>query len=122
PFDEQRKRDVGLWARVGGSKMCRPSPQVNVTGSDRWQHVERLYHAALERDPGERTAFLRHACGGDETLRREVESLLGYANAARTFLDAPIELAAAAATRSEERTRALIGQRLGPYEIGSLLG
>jgi hypothetical protein len=43
---------------------------------ERWQQVERLYHAALEREPGEQARFLAEACFGDEELRREVEVLL----------------------------------------------
>jgi hypothetical protein len=42
----------------------------------RWQRIEQLYQAALERAPGERIAFLRHADDDDEELCREVESLL----------------------------------------------
>ena len=41
----------------------------------RWQQAEKLYHEALEREPRNRRAFLAAACS-DETLRREVESLL----------------------------------------------
>ena len=44
----------------------------------RWQKIEELYHAALGRGESERPAFLDQACGGDEALRREVESLLAY--------------------------------------------
>jgi hypothetical protein len=43
---------------------------------ERWQKVERLYHAVLECEESERAAFLARACGDDEVLRREVESLL----------------------------------------------
>ena len=43
---------------------------------ERWQHVEKLYQAALEREPSQRAAFLERACAGDEELRHEVESLL----------------------------------------------
>jgi serine/threonine protein kinase len=45
---------------------------------DRWQRVDQLFHAALARQPSERNIFLENACGGDETLRREVESLLAH--------------------------------------------
>ena len=38
--------------------------------------VEEIVHGALERTPGERSAFVREACAGDDTLRAEVESLL----------------------------------------------
>ena len=43
---------------------------------ERWQEIEELYHAALKREPSQRSAFLKQACAGDEALRREVESLL----------------------------------------------
>jgi len=43
---------------------------------DRWEQIERLYHAALEREPEAREAFLNEACAGDEVLRREVAGLL----------------------------------------------
>jgi len=92
-----------------------------VTGPDRWQDVERLYHAALARDAGERSAFLRIACGGDEVLRHEVESLLAYATDAEKFLAAP-PIAGAALGSSGHMTTPRVGQRFGPYEIGSLLG
>src|SRR5438128_3753497 len=107
--------------------MCAAIPQVSLTDPDRWQHVERLYHAALARDAGDRSQFLRDACGGDEALRREVESLLTYANAADKFLDAPaIDMAghriSDAGAGAGARAAPHVGQRLGPYEIGSLLG
>jgi hypothetical protein len=40
------------------------------------QQIEELYHAARERAPAERAAFLEAVCGDKEDLRREVESLL----------------------------------------------
>jgi hypothetical protein len=45
-------------------------------GPERWATVERLYHEALTRPVGGRSAFLAEACAGDDDLRREVESLL----------------------------------------------
>src|SRR5437773_280746 len=50
--------------------------------SDRWQEVERLYHAALAREGDQSAAFLKEACAGDDALRHEVESLLAQANGA----------------------------------------
>ena len=41
-----------------------------------WLKVEELFHAALERPPEERPAFLDRACNGDTDLRRQVELLL----------------------------------------------
>ena len=40
----------------------------------RWQRVEELYHAALERQLESRVSFLKEVCPDDD-LRREVESL-----------------------------------------------
>jgi eukaryotic-like serine/threonine-protein kinase len=37
--------------------------------------------------PGERQAFLDHACAGDQALRQEVESLLSAYDRAGGFLD-----------------------------------
>src|SRR5215470_1910585 len=47
---------------------------------DRWEQNERLNHAALERGPDAREAFLDEACAGDEDLRREVAGLLASDN------------------------------------------
>jgi serine/threonine-protein kinase len=56
---------------------------------DRWRQVEDLYHRAIERENSERSAFLAEACAGDEALRREVESLLGYQEQAEPLLQKP---------------------------------
>jgi hypothetical protein len=37
---------------------------------ERWAQVEELYHAALERPPRKRAAFLHQACNGDAELNR----------------------------------------------------
>jgi serine/threonine protein kinase len=47
----------------------------------RWARIESLYHAALEKEPNERSGYLAHACADDPSLRHEVETLLGYAGA-----------------------------------------
>ena len=38
--------------------------------------IEELYHQALSRPKEERAAFLAEACGGDEALRQELQSML----------------------------------------------
>jgi hypothetical protein len=70
---------------------------------DRWEQIERLYHAALEHQPGARGAFLVRACGGDEEMRREVASLLDHDDGPAIFFEAPI-LEFAAQLQPEERT------------------
>jgi eukaryotic-like serine/threonine-protein kinase len=43
--------------------------------------IESLYHAALAKEPGERSSYLVAACADDPTLRSEIESLLAHADA-----------------------------------------
>src|SRR5216683_1144999 len=84
-----------------------------------WRKVEDLLHAALERTPGERQAFLDGICGADTDLRRQVELLLVKEEQAGSFLEVPaienmpVTLLAAGS---------LLGRQFGPYHIVSLLG
>ncbi len=43
---------------------------------ERWRVISRLYNGALEHPQAERAAFLLDACGADDELRRQVETLL----------------------------------------------
>lgn len=62
---------------------------------ERWQLIKQIYDATLERKPGQRAAFLQEACGGDDELRREVESLLAEDETGQGFLESPaLEIAA----------------------------
>src|SRR5262245_61569542 len=87
----------------------------------RWKQVESLYHAALEREPLARTAFLEEACAGDESLRREVEALIAADGMSANLLDSPA-LDFAARLGAEEETRLLADKQLGHYRILSPLG
>ena len=51
--------------------------------------MERLYHLALEQEESQRAAFIQQACGGDESLQRELELLLAQSEGAENFLEAP---------------------------------
>lgn len=57
--------------------------------SARWHRVRDLFLIAVEREPGDRGAFLDDACGGDAGLRDEVEALLQSHTEAGDFLEAP---------------------------------
>lgn len=87
---------------------------------ERWADVDRLYHAALARDRRERAAFVAEACLGDDALRHEVESLLVQESRAAGFMSTPA--AAMAGATSEGGVTSFTGQRIGAYEIESLLG
>ncbi|MCI0420249.1 MAG: hypothetical protein L0387_32115 [Acidobacteria bacterium] len=57
--------------------------------AERWQKVEELFHLGLEREAGQRAAFLDEACAGDPDLRGKVESLLAYDEQESDFLETP---------------------------------
>lgn len=90
---------------------------------DRWQQIERLFHAALERNAEERAAFVSARCGADDELRREVESLLGCQAESGNFMAEP----AGGRLRepiNDALTRQIaflpgrcVGRRLGAYEV-----
>jgi serine/threonine protein kinase len=81
-----------------------------------------LYHAALERPPGERSAFLAAACGSDEALRQEVESLLQYESQSARFLEAPAVAVAGGTVSGTHTGVSMVGHTLGPYTIVAPLG
>ncbi len=89
--------------------------------SERWQRVDQLLQSALEREPGQRAAFLREVCAGDEALLREVESLLSSHEQAGDFLERPT-VKVALDRFAVKSAGLLVGQRIGPYELLSLLG
>ena len=61
----------------------------------RWQQIDELFHAALSYQPAEREAFLARACGGDESLRLEVESLISSHQEGESFIATPAGAVAA---------------------------
>ena len=88
---------------------------------ERWSRIEQLYNVVREQRPDERDRFLAQACGDDEDLRREVESLLGYETETAMLLDRPALEVAARALASDRRSR-MIGRTLGHYRIEAWLG
>ncbi len=88
---------------------------------ERYDQVIDLYRTAAELDPQSRAAFLESACAGDEALRREVESLLGYQSSAEGFLQTPaLEMMARKITAEQSGLSA--GQQISRYRIVSQLG
>jgi serine/threonine-protein kinase len=87
---------------------------------ERWQQAKEIFHAALERSLAERSAFLSQACGADQALHREVESLLASHEKDGSFIDSPAYEAAAEILETGQQLTA--GQTIGHYEILSILG
>ncbi len=88
---------------------------------ERWQEIDVLVQAALERRAEDRSAFLAQACSGDEALRREVESLISYEPQADAFLEQPA-FAGSVEITADEQQRLLAGSALGRYRIKRRIG
>ncbi|HJX93432.1 MAG TPA: protein kinase [Pyrinomonadaceae bacterium] len=89
--------------------------------AERWQQVERVYQSALEKDAGERAAFLAEVCAGDDALRQEVESLLEYQKRSEDFIESPA-LDVAAKMIAMQQSRVVAGQMINHYKIVSAIG
>src|SRR5205809_4162199 len=81
--------------------------------AERWQEIERLYHSAREQSPEDRGPYLESACGGDEALRREVESMLASDDLAANFLESTEPQVDAVAPDARKTG----GTRIGSYMI-----
>ena len=88
--------------------------------TDRWSATKRIFHAALERPVEARAAFLADACGDDEALRRDVQSLLDQASVPDFLAQPALQIAADLVTPAS--VAPLTGQHLGVYSITALLG
>src|SRR2546423_12665691 len=87
---------------------------------ERWQQIKPVLQSALKRQPGERPAFLAAACAGDESLRKEVESLIISHEQAGGFIEEP---AFEVMAESLENNQAeVVGQTLGHYKILEQIG
>src|SRR6266550_5650095 len=88
--------------------------------ADRWQTIDRLFHSTLSCAPEKRAGFLSQACGDDEALRVEVESLLRAHEQDGSFLDLPA-YEVAADFLADAFGGLFAGQQIGPYKIISPL-
>lgn len=87
---------------------------------ERWQKVKEIFEAALKVEPAQRSLFLSRACGSDDNLRLEVESLIAAHEKDGSFIDAPAYEAAAELLRGDQELK--VGRRIANYEILSTLG
>lgn len=91
--------------------------------SDRWTRVKRVFSDALDRSPSERSAFVAEACADDESIRREVQSLLDSDHLAGSFIETPAaDLLKEPARDPAQDPELAPGTLLGPYEIVGFLG
>jgi eukaryotic-like serine/threonine-protein kinase len=83
---------------------------------EKWQRIKELFGSALEQEPGERSAFLQNACGPDEELRAELESLLA------SFDSNKSTAGGSAQSPAPTSSAAVAGQNLGHYRIIRQIG
>ena len=91
-----------------------------MTSPQRWKEIDGIFEAALELDSAERPAFLAQACGGDQQLRTEVESLLAHV-VPESFIGGPV-VDEATQLLVYENMRAPDITSIGPYQVVKLLG
>ena len=87
---------------------------------ERWQEVKKVLAAALEREAGERAAYLDQVCT-DASLRGEVESLIAaHEQAGRSFMEQPA--VEGGELPGEGGWVHLLGQTISHYRILEKLG
>jgi Tol biopolymer transport system component len=84
------------------------------------ERVEEVFSAALEREPGERAAFVERACGDNPELRHEVESLLGWAADGSLVGRDRVEVLVREASGEHSELKA--GENVGRYQVLGKIG
>jgi len=92
--------------------------------NDRLEKIKSIYYRAAQLSSAESAQFLASACGGDDELRREVESLLLSKQKSLGFIDKAVGEAAALVLQEPAQVGMSLsaGTRLGPYEIVAPIG
>jgi eukaryotic-like serine/threonine-protein kinase len=85
--------------------------------SEKWEQMKELFASALELPAGEREAFLRQACGGDDSLVAELQALLSAHDS-----DPSQSMDSSDSSESAARAAKWEGQRIGPYRLLHRIG
>lgn len=94
---------------------------------ERWKHISRIFQSAIALDNDARAAYVADQCGGDESLRSEVEKLIGAHEqaTAENFIGGRAAEDGAVLIFDEieeQQPRLTKGQQLGSYVILDRLG
>src|SRR5438552_5523005 len=92
---------------------------------ERWRAIEELYHSASDLPDGHRNSFLQEACGEDQSLFYEVESLIRHGSTPQSVLDTPaIAIMAKAMAVDEDASSApsLEGKTISHYRVLGAIG
>lgn len=87
---------------------------------DRLEKIKEILEDALELPPADREMFVRSACGGDESVYREVASLLAHESDEPPWAEGPLLVPGEAAEGEGEGPAP--GQWIGPYRVERLIG
>jgi serine/threonine protein kinase/tetratricopeptide (TPR) repeat protein len=88
---------------------------------EQWNKAKEIFNSILERDETERTACLAEACGDDEELRQEIETLLASYTKAEGFFD-NFAIANAFKLSEDDRNQTLLGSRISQYILIKEIG
>jgi len=94
------------------------------TTSSAGSRERELFVVALEKKPTERATFLEAACGGDDSLRRRVEELLGEQDDVGGFLETPVLSGARGPSGTEiiATVTEKAGDHIGRYKLLQQIG
>jgi len=90
--------------------------------AEAWQRIQEVFDRVLAAPPSDRSVVLAEACGGDDALRAEVESLLEFERrAGDDFLASPAVAFRPADDNSPDWAQALVGRKIGRYTLVRLI-
>jgi eukaryotic-like serine/threonine-protein kinase len=90
--------------------------------SDRWRLIESLFHQAVDLSPNQRHDFLTVACGGDVSLRAELEKLVDGSDRASGFIEKPPPLDETTVALAESLRDSIGDLRIGSYKVVREIG
>lgn len=89
--------------------------------AERWKRIDELFHAAVALEGADRIAFIADACGGDASLREELERLIGAHQRASGFMSTSAVAHVIGALAADAGAQPPFA-RIGSYKIVRELG
>jgi serine/threonine protein kinase len=89
---------------------------MNSPAAKRWERIKELFEVAVDLPPHDRATLLQKECDGDESLRREIESLLESDEQADGFIEQPA-LEMPRDIFPEPPAETIAGRQFGAYKV-----
>ncbi len=91
--------------------------------AERWKQIDEILDAVLEIPNERREEYLSEKCGGDDDLKREIESLLKGQKSADSFMEnSAMNLMAKEIAQNVAEFSSPVGKTLGTYTIEKPIG